>query len=315
MSRWLRINTDWSTSSWLVVLSAEARLSWIQLLCHAKAHGVDGKVKSIDPIAASRMWFVGEESVRQLLLAAQESGALLVEGGYWQIEKWKDYQGDNTAAARQERFRNKQKEAAVPQQEAEVEPETPINSNGSNALLTPTETETLTNTLNPPIIPPGGFVVSEISDSKVAEKDPWAEKPTYRDLLLPFQSSDEAFEAFRSAYPEHPGGDGWRLAKSQLNYLLQQGHSMSEIMIGVNRYFEFILATNRIVKSPQNWLREKQFLEPWAIPKAPEQRKEMCSCKDSTIILDKGTPDERVVPWHEVDDNCPVHGRVGVTKR
>jgi hypothetical protein len=66
----------WDASEWLCILSAEAQLVWVKLLCYAKGHGFDGRVKAINPIVAARMWNVGDESVRQLLKAAEIHGLL-----------------------------------------------------------------------------------------------------------------------------------------------------------------------------------------------------------------------------------------------
>lgn len=136
MARWIRLNIDFHLSSWLVTLSAEARLAWVMLLCYVKSNGIGGAAKEIDSLTASRLWFVGEESVRQMLIAADKSGALRTVDGEWQVVKWKQYQGDETAADRQRRFKERKKEAEV---------------TGGNALatkVTPTETET--ETLTPP---------------------------------------------------------------------------------------------------------------------------------------------------------------------
>ena len=111
MSRWVRLNIDWHTSDWLVVLSAESRLAWVQLICHVKAHGFAGRCKAIMPQVAERMWFVNEPSVRQMLQAAENAGALSVEDGEWVVSKWRDFQGDDSGADRQRRFRERQKGA------------------------------------------------------------------------------------------------------------------------------------------------------------------------------------------------------------
>jgi len=101
------------------------------LLCHTKAHGIAGVAKALNPLTASRLWFMGEESVRQMLLAAEQSDALNIANGEWEVLKWKQYQGDETGAERQRRFKSKQQVT------------------GGNALVTevtPTMTETMTET-------------------------------------------------------------------------------------------------------------------------------------------------------------------------
>jgi len=128
-SRWLRLNTDWHLSDWLVVLSAESRLAWVQLLCHVKINGFGGKCKAIAPLVAERLWFVNEPSIRQMLQAAENAGALVVTDGAWEVAKWNEYQGSSGNADRQKSWRQRQ------------------TRNGSNALRNPTETETETETI------------------------------------------------------------------------------------------------------------------------------------------------------------------------
>lgn len=112
---WIRLETSWALSEWLAPLSSEARLCWVMLLCHVKAQGQHGTCRALSPLVAARHWFVGEESVRQMLMAAEAHGALVVSEGVWTISKWRDYQGDPTAAERQRRRRDRQKEPEQPQ--------------------------------------------------------------------------------------------------------------------------------------------------------------------------------------------------------
>lgn len=128
-SRWIRLNTDWHLSSWLITLSAESRLAWVQLLCHVKVHGFGGAVKAVSPAAAERLWFVNEPSIRQMLIAAENAGALVVTDELWTVVKWAKYQGDSTAKERQRRFKERQKVT---------------DNNALVTEVTPTETETET---------------------------------------------------------------------------------------------------------------------------------------------------------------------------
>lgn len=100
MSWWLRVDADWSKSEWLFVLSAESRLAWIELLCHIKIHGKNGKAKRLSPLVFSRSILVGEESVVQMELAAKQNGALLDDGGMWEIVNWEKYQNPDTIRKR-----------------------------------------------------------------------------------------------------------------------------------------------------------------------------------------------------------------------
>ncbi len=147
-SRWLRLNTDWHLSDWLVVLSSESRLAWVQLLCHVKINGFGGKCKAIAPIVAERLWFVNEPSIRQMLQAAENAGALVVTDGAWEVAKWNEYQGSSGNADRQKAWRQRQ------------------NRNESNALRNPTETETETET-NTPKAPKGDGVSRKPFDGAV----------------------------------------------------------------------------------------------------------------------------------------------------
>lgn len=111
MNRFIRLDTMWDASRWLAPLSSECRLCWVLLLCYVKAHGRDGRAKALDPARAARMWYVGEESVRQLFLAAESHGAVHVEGSDWVVDKWSEYQGDSTANERMKRYRERKSES------------------------------------------------------------------------------------------------------------------------------------------------------------------------------------------------------------
>lgn len=150
MSRWIRLNIDWHTTDWLVVLSAESRLAWVQLLCHVKAQGYAGKCKSVAPQVAERLWFVNEPSIRQMLQAAEQHGALVIDGDHWQVMKWRDYQGDETNATRQNRFKSARKGNG---------------GNGEVTEVTLTETKTKTKTETIPPLPPWGDLPPDFHES------------------------------------------------------------------------------------------------------------------------------------------------------
>lgn len=139
-SRWIRLSTDWHLSNWLVVLSAESRLAWVQLLCHVKTNGFAGRCKALSPLVAERLWFVNEPSVRQMLQAAEQAGALVVEGEDWQVVKWREYQGDDGAADRQRRRREFKSRADVTDVTRDHRDVTDVTS-------TETETVTMTETM------------------------------------------------------------------------------------------------------------------------------------------------------------------------
>lgn len=106
---WFRVDSDWWMTEWLVCLSAEARLAWILLIGHVKANGERGRAKSLSPQVAARVWMIGEESVRQLLIAAENAGAITKDDGDWVVTKWRDYQTDPTHAERQAEYRERKK--------------------------------------------------------------------------------------------------------------------------------------------------------------------------------------------------------------
>lgn len=109
MGRWIRVDLDIFNSEWLFVLSAGARLAWVQLLLYTKANGTGGRVKSMRPQVAAHQWMIGDEDVRQMLQAAENDEALVVDDGEWIVMNWSEYQPvDSTGADRQRRFRDSQ---------------------------------------------------------------------------------------------------------------------------------------------------------------------------------------------------------------
>lgn len=108
--RWVKLNTNWMESDWLIVLGAEARLAWVQLICYTKTNGLAGRVKAKSAMVFARQNFIGEESVGQMILAAKANGALEEVDGDWILTGWVRHQGgDETAAERMRRMRNRKK--------------------------------------------------------------------------------------------------------------------------------------------------------------------------------------------------------------
>lgn len=100
-SRWIRLNVDWSKTEWLFVLSAESKLVWLELLCYCKVYGNRrGACPSKSPLVLSRLFGVGEESVVQLLAAAKNAGAVVMDGDMWVFTSWDKYQGPDTISKR-----------------------------------------------------------------------------------------------------------------------------------------------------------------------------------------------------------------------
>lgn len=111
-NRYVKLNANWMDSEWLIVLSAEARLAWVQLLCYVKAYGIGGRVKSKSPQVFAKQNFLGEESVEQMLRAAKADGALEYEEGEWVLTGWSQHQGDATNNERQKRYRDRKNKVA-----------------------------------------------------------------------------------------------------------------------------------------------------------------------------------------------------------
>lgn len=185
-SRWIRLNIDWFESEWVLAMSAEAQNCWIKLLCRAKANGFAGSVK-LGPIHhLARIWYVGEESVRQMLKAGELSGALTLDGDTVTLVNWATYQGDSTNTERQRRFKSKRKDNG---------------SNGGNALVTEvtlTKTVTKTGTETIPPKPPRTFVKPTQS-----ECDDYA-----KTIGLPVPESRKLYDFYESK--------GWKVGRAAM---------------------------------------------------------------------------------------------------
>jgi hypothetical protein len=136
--RWVRVDTTWSQSEWLAELHPECRLVWIELLCYAKAHGTDGRVKA-SYVALERVTGVTRYRVQELVTAATTHGSLVEDGGEWVIAEWKTYQGDPTGKERVRRHRLRAQGLSEKTVKQDVTPVTRYNR-----VVTPTETETET---------------------------------------------------------------------------------------------------------------------------------------------------------------------------
>jgi hypothetical protein len=139
MSRWIRLDTTWSQSEWLSELEPECRLVWVELLCYAKAHGTDGRVRAGNA-NLQRVTGVTRYAVDKLVTAAIEHGSLELQDGFWVLTGWKKYQGDPTGKDRQKRYRQARQQLNSSEEEESVTGVTRYAP-----LVTPTVTETLTN--------------------------------------------------------------------------------------------------------------------------------------------------------------------------
>jgi hypothetical protein len=133
-------------SEWLIVLSAEARLAWVQLLCYTKTHGLAGRVKVKPTAVFARQSYLGEESVEQMIRAAKADGALEESDGDWVITGWGKHQGDETAAERMRRLRAKK--------DSNGDGVTAVTRNKANVTVEERRGEEKRGDINPP--PPRG---------------------------------------------------------------------------------------------------------------------------------------------------------------
>jgi hypothetical protein len=141
ISRWIRLDTTWSQSGWVAALEPEARLAWVELLCHVKAHGYAGSVKRLSPNVAARLWGLRVTAVTDMEAAATSDDALIIDEDEWIITGWSQRQSDPKAAERMRRYRERQ------QEDAELSTEADVTRNARNVTeTTPTETETETST-------------------------------------------------------------------------------------------------------------------------------------------------------------------------
>jgi hypothetical protein len=144
-------------SEWLIVLSAEARLAWVQLLCYTKTHGLAGRVKVKPTAVFARQSYLGEESVEQMIRAAKADGALEESDGDWVITGWGKHQGDETAAERMRRLRAKKERKDAESADAQVQTGpnvTGVTRNKANVTVEEKRREEKRGDINPP--PPRG---------------------------------------------------------------------------------------------------------------------------------------------------------------
>lgn len=198
--RWFRLNTTWSQSEWLAVLTPAARLAWVELLGYTKAHGYDGKVRAVAPSIFGRQFGIPTEDVCTMLAAAESDCALETSEGQWTITGWDEHQGDATSRERMRRYRGRK---------ASGDDATEVTRN--HRSVTPTETETKTN--NIPAASAGGG--GEPSDPPPEPPQPRPPRPT------PNSWSGRACAAWVDAFGgTAPGG---RIGKALQPLVAQHG--------------------------------------------------------------------------------------------
>ena len=80
------------------------------------------------------------------------------------------------------------------------------------------------------------------------------------------------FDAFRDAYPDRAGDQGWQRALKAANARMAEGHTPDEFIEGAQRYEAFCRATGKLgteyVKQAASFLGpDKAFTLPWLTPK------------------------------------------------
>lgn len=108
-SRWFRNDVDWWEQEWILPLSSEAKHCYNLLLCRIGAVGQHGRAKKTPVMSLARQWFVGEESVRQMLIASTGAGTIIDDGEYWAVADPTIYSKDPTVAERVRRHRESKK--------------------------------------------------------------------------------------------------------------------------------------------------------------------------------------------------------------
>ena len=89
--RWIRLDCDWEESAWLDALTGQAAGCWPRLLCWVKLRGKGGRCKAPDPSVLARRWRVNRQSVDELIQAALEDEAIVIEGDELQVTNWRRY--------------------------------------------------------------------------------------------------------------------------------------------------------------------------------------------------------------------------------
>jgi len=248
-SRWFRVNCDWWESDWLHVLSAEAQLAWIKLLGRVKSVGVGGSVKQTSTSLLARQWLQSEESVLQMLKAAEMAGAISVEDGSWVITGWSKFQNDTTNAERQKSHRERKKAG-----ESQDLGSNSDESNGSNAL------RPLRNACN-----------ADKDKDKDKDKDNNISCGSADRTDHGRETFDEWFDRFRGIYPKRNGDLNVANAKKKLRELWKsKNFEPSEVIQGVERYRRWTDHEGKtgtsFVAMMSTWVNGKRWQEDYALP-------------------------------------------------
>lgn len=106
------------------------------------------------------------------------------------------------------------------------------------------------------------------------------------------------FDEIRQAYPKRGGSQKWGDAEKAYKKRLAQKHTHEEILAGVNRYKDYLIATGSIgtqyVQQAATFLGEnKGFLEPWIPPVAVKDIRQLSA--PERVRLAMGQSDDRII--------------------
>lgn len=111
---WYRQNTGELSEEWFFFLSPGARLAWIYLKAYVQEASLSqkspGTALALSVRSAAQRFLLEASHIEEVIAAATESGALVVQDGMWQIVDELAFQSDRTV-------RNKTKATVEPEQD------------------------------------------------------------------------------------------------------------------------------------------------------------------------------------------------------
>lgn len=281
--RWIRVDVNWDESEWIADLEPAAQLAWVKLLAYVKTNGIRGHVRAPKERIFARLTAIPIDSVRAMLEAAREDGALSDEGEDWVVTNWSKYQEpDKTAAVRQRRRR------AQEPGNASLAPKKSRRDTGKsrrdmpesrrkNALsrpghgvtrhATPTPTPTPTPTETDASTPDRDAVVEEPSE---------IEQPSNRTVAVATEREVPDFESFWAQYPKRAGSNPKQNALRAWNARVRQGIRPAELVNGLHRYVRFLeasgdIATRYVLQAATFVGPHRRWAESWDPP--PQKRR------------------------------------------
>lgn len=158
-SRWIRKDVDWWEQEWCQCLSEGAQLAWDRLLCRTGSVGQRGVLKKTPVPTLARQWFLGEESVHQMLIAAVKGGVLIDHGDSWEVVDKSIFVKDPTASQRKQAQREREKASQVSRDSRDVTTQDKTVQDGTK------ERSSIEDPKKPAHVPPpDGFVPPDIEE-------------------------------------------------------------------------------------------------------------------------------------------------------